>query len=443
MRAGDLAPPAIPAHPIPPSSPSAGWHGTPIVGLEYLGTGDLWDDLDTDVDWDAGKVWDSAGTTAGYSDVWCDTTGLEIVHGEPDDTEIMAPSRCTLTLYDPTGKYRRRTPDGRLIYYAAGRRLVVLAEVAGVRWWLFAGKVATWHELADGFVEIVGYGIASTLAQAPGKKWTAGTAGETLRPRAAAIVAASGVAGVTLEADVGTVNLIKPAAEKTAPLEALQQAAWSDGGIVHDDADGALIVRDRYWRNGRADQPTPPTILTDNICGGPNIVVWEAELAHDDAWLAGRVVLQNTAGLEASYTNPAELIDPALMFTHAGDDLWTSAPEGSALAAFIATQRGTQRLALGLARIYLHDARLSAAVWSQIVNVRLGDLVRWQHRDTWADAEIIVDVNVIAATVRHLLTADTWIVEIESTPAVTFTDVPVWNFTAYRWNDTDPAADWR
>jgi hypothetical protein len=446
MRAGDAAAPTIPAHPIPPDQPSASWTGKPIVGLEYLPTGDTWDDRDSQtVVWGNPAVtWDDPLTASGFTDVWCDTTGVEVVHGEPDDNELLPPSRCTLTLYDPTGKYRRRTPDGRLVYYAAGRRLCVFGD-DGLRWWLFHGRVASWHELPEGMIEIVAYSTTAALAQPPGRDWSAGVDGDRLGARAAAIVAGSGIAGVTVKADAGIVTLVKPPAAADAALEMLQRAAWSDGGIVYADADDAVAVRDRTWRNGRADQAATRTVFTDNVCSVPGaVVVWDPEYAHDDEWLAASVTLSTDAGLVATAANPTELVDPRLRFTHPDRDLWRTQAEGDALAAWIASLRGTARPALGLARVHLHDSRLSPAVWRAMLDLRLGDQIRWQHVDDWPDgATVLVDVTLVAVTVRHLLTAETWTVELETSPAVAYTTVGMWDLTAWRWDSTDPAADWR
>lgn len=445
MRGTDTAPPVIPAHAIPPGNPSASWTGKPIVGLEYLPAGNLWDDADrTTVVWGNPAIrWDDPLTASGFSDAWCDTAGLEIVHGEPDDAELIPPSRCTLTLYDPTGKYRRRTPDGRLVYYAAGRRLCVLAD-DGATWWLFSGRIATWHELPDSYVEIVAYSIDNALAQPPGKTWSAGTDGERLGARAAAIVAGSGIAGVTLRADAGLATLAKPAAADDAALEMLERAAWSDGGVVYPDADGSLIVRDRNWRSGRADQPAARTVLSDNVCTAGYVPVWDPEYAHDDEWLAATVTLSNTAALVATAANPAELIDPTLRYTHPDTDLWKTQAEGDALARWIADARGQQRPALAMARVHLHDWRLPAGVWRAMLDLRMADQIRWVHEDAWPDgALVLIDQTMVTHTIRHLLTADTWTVEIETGPAVAYTYIGMWDLTVWRWDDADPAADWR
>lgn len=443
MRASDAAAPTIPPHVPVPGQPSAAWKAQPIVGLEYLPDADLYDDIDTEtVVYDSTLTWDDPATAAGYTDVWCDTTGLEIVHGEPDENELLPPSRATLTLYDPTGKYRRRTPDGRLVYYAPGRRLSCLARIAGVSWWLFNGRIATWHELADGFVEITAYSSTANLAQDPGTAIAPGAAAETLRARLTAILAHAAAAGpgagITLRSDLGLATLAVPAADRQPWLEQMQQAAWSDGGLLFADADDTLIGRDRNWRDGRADQPAAKLALTDNVCDAGAVIVWQPETGHDDEWLAGRVLISNAAGLTATASNPAESIDPALLYTHPDDDLWRTQPEGDALAQWIAFVRGTARLAIARAVVHLHDPRFD--YWQQIIDTRLADRVRWLHVERFAGQLDTTDVDVIVCTVRHLLTADTWTVELETTPAIAYTPVPEWDVTSYTWDDA--AAVW-
>lgn len=443
MRATDAAVPVIPPHAIPPSQPSAAWPAKPIVGLEYLPEADTWDDDDPAVVWDeleAAYVWDDPATASGFSDAWCDTTGLEIMHGEPDEHDLYPPSSCTLTLYDPTGKYRRRTVDGRLTYYAAGRRLVVLAELDAATWWLFSGAVATWHERGD-MIEIVAYACTASLAQDPGREWTAGAAGDKLPARVTAVLTAADAATWRRRVDTGLATFVVPPADRVAPLEVLQRAAWSDGGLVYADADDTLLARDRTWRDGRADNPEPPLELTDNVCDAGAVVVAEAELADDDEWLAAKVVLSTEAGLVATAANPAELIDPRLIYTHPDTDIWAAQAEGDALAAHIADVRGEQRPALGLARVYLHDPRFD--YWRQMIDARLGDRVVWQHEERAAGELALYRVPLVLATIRHLLTAETWIVELETTPAVGYIAVEAWDVTAYTYDDPAPAAVWR
>lgn len=447
-RTGDLAPPTIPAHTIPPDRPSALWPAAPVIGLEQQ-TQSTWDSPDLSATWDAGDVWDNPRSAVTYTDVWCDTIGVEIVHGEPDDADLFPPSQATLTLYDPTGIYRRRTIDGRLLYYAPGKRVAILALFdAGDRWWLFNGRVATWTEHGDDTIEIVAYSAASNLAQDPGKDWTAGAAGDTIRPRVTALVAGSGVQGVTVRADLGQATLSVPAAEAATAYDMIQRAVWSDGGIVFGDADDQLVVRDRTWRVGRTDQPATPLILTDNVCIAGNVIVHDAEIANVDEWLAGRVVLSNDATptpLIATASNPTESIDPSLVFTHPDTDLWRTQSEGNALAQSIANDRGAARLAVGFARVYLHDPRRStAADWKPIVDLRLGDRVGWQHEyDNVDGSTTLVDVDVIADTIRHAITPESWIVEFESSPAVGYRAVYEWDTTTLTWDTSDPTGVWR
>lgn len=449
MRVSDLAAPAIPVHVIPPDQPSAKWPAAPVIGLEWVPQS-TWNSPDPASVWDnpAPLVWDDPASLVGMTDVWCDTAGLEVVHGEPDEVDLYPPSRATLTLYDPTGRYRRRTVDGQLVYYAPGRRLSCLCRFdAGDLWWLFNGRVAEWHELGDDLVEVVAYAAPSNLAQDPGRDWTAGVAGDTIRPRVNAIVAASGVVGVTVRADVGTATLSVPAADRVTPWDALQRATWSDAGVVYSDADDTLVARDRAWRTGRADTPTPPLVVTDNVCIAGNTVVWDLAAANVDDWLAGRVVLSNDAdpALIATASNPAETVDPNLVFTHPDRDLWRTQAEGNSVAAAIANDRGTARQAIALARVLLHDPRRqTVADWRPVIDLRLGDRIGWQHETDNVDGTVsLVDVDVIASTVRHLITPETWTVEIESTPAVGYRVVHEWDSTTLTWDTADLTGVWR
>ena len=447
MRATDLAAPAIPPHTIPPDQPSARWPARPVVGLEWVPQS-TWDAADPASVWDdpTPRIWDDPAAAIGYTDVWCDTAGLEVVHGEPDEADLYPPSRVTLTLYDPTGRYRRRTVDGQLVFYAPGRRLSILAVFDApdsTSWWLFNGRVATWNEHPDDTIEIVAYAAPANLAQDPGRAWTAGVAGDTIRPRVAAIVAAAAIPGIVVRSDLGDATLSVPAADTTTPWDAIQRAAWSDAGVVWSDADDTLVVSDRRWRQGRGDEPTPPLVLTDNVCIAGNTVVWDAEIANADDYLAGRVVLSNDATpnpLVAVASNPAELIDPTLTFTHPDTDLWRTQLEGDAAAQAIANDRGRARMAVALARVLLHDPRRqTVADWRPLIDLRLGDRVGWQHQD----GNDLVDVDVIAATVRHLITPESWTVEFESAPAVGYRVVHAWDTTTLTWDTADLTGVWR
>jgi hypothetical protein len=206
-------------------------------------------------------------------------------------------------------------------------------------------------------------------------------------------------------------------------------------------------LRCAAWRQGRADTPTPRLVLTDNVCVAGNVVVWDAEIANVDEWLAGRVVLSNdaTPALVSTASNPAETVDASLVFTHPDTDLWRTQSEGDVLAAAIAADRGGARLALGFARVYLHDPRRqTVADWRPMIDLRLGDRVGWQHEYDNVDGSVtLVDVTAVVDTVRHLITPETWIVEAESSPAVTYTAVEEWDTTALVWDTADTLGVWR
>lgn len=443
MRTADQTPPTVTVDPHPPP---AWMSGRLVVALERLPqSAYVWDDANTDVTWDDAtpqRVWDAPFIGAGFTDVWCDLTNLVIVHGEPDARDQYAMSACQLELRDPgDGRYRTRTVDGRLVYYAPGRRLAIWwQDPAGVKWWLFSGQLATWRERFDNTVAIEAY-AGGSLGRPPGLSWSTGTNTQTLRPRVTAVLSAANYLGAA-RSDLGDVTLAVPEAADTAALDVIRQAAWSDGGIVYTDADDTLVVRDRRWRDGRPDQTVIPT-LTDNVCDLPgSIVVWSPEAADDDLLIAGRVRLENTADptpLVAVISNAA--IDPAIVFTHPGSDLWQTQTDGDALAAHIAGERTGPRLALGAADIHLHDRRFN--YWARACDLRLGDIVRFEHRDTYTTGEAFYDVTAVVTTVRHLITPDWWTVQLATSPAVDYTAVEMWDVTALSWDDPNPLAVWR
>lgn len=390
-------------------------------------------------------VWDAPFVGEGYTDAWCDMTALEVVHGEPDNDENYRTGYCRIDLRDPgDGRYRSRTPDGRLVYFAAGRRVCVYwLDADDVGWWLFRGTVATWRDGLDGNVVVEAYTCTGDLARALGREWTAGTPGQLPRPRLEAILAETAHLDVTLRADLGDAALAVPAAANVLPLDALRLAARSDGGIIYADADDTLVYRDRRWRDGRTDQTARP-LLTSNVCdaGVGAVVLWEPVAADIDLRLAASVSLSNIAGLTATAPGSPDL-DPALVFMHPEPDLWQDQQAGDLLAAHLGAVRSDARMALGNAAVYLHDARFD--YWRQITDLRLGDLARFQHTDTFTDpprAELY-DVDLVITTLRHRVTADTWVAELATSPAVDYTAVELWDWTLLTWDDPNPLAVWR
>ena len=449
MRAGDAPVAAVAAHAERPS-----WQlWRLVIALERLPQAAyVWDDSDPGVVWDAAGdpfVWDAPFVGSGFTDVFCDYAGLELVTGEPDEHELYRTGECTLTLVDPgDGRYRKRTPDGRLVYWSLDRELqVYVIDDAGTPWWLFRGRIARWHETHDGtgMVEITAYAGSAELAQQLGDHWTAGSTGQYPSQRASSILTAAGYTRGAI-ADVGDLQLLVAPADSHSPWEALQQAYWSDGGVVYSDADDQLRLRDRRWRNGRTDQPGL-VILTDNVCDVSGaVVVWDFESSDDDDWLAGRVILTNIADppLIADVSAPSSAqLTAAVRYTHAGPDLGSTQPDGTALAAFVLAARSQPRLAIAHAAVYLHDIR-NPGYWPTVLNMRLGDKVRWWHEDRWDDGSYsLLDLGVVIQTIRHRISPEAWIVELETSPAVDYTPVELWDQTRFVWDDADPLAAWR
>lgn len=444
MRVTDRAVPTVPAA----AGTRPPWFRQRLViALERLPqSAYVWDDPDPTVTWDrADLVWDAPQIGSGYSDVFCDFQGCEIIHGEPDEHELYRASECRLQLLDPgDGRYRLRTVDGRLVFYAPGRRLAVYTiDGAGAVWWLFHGRIASWRDelQAAGSVQIVAYSGTAELAQDTGlKDWSAGTADQFPGPRLDAIAAAVAYSGGPIRRDLGDVPLNLVPRPGGSALEAMQQAAWSDGGLVYSDADDTFVGRDRRWRGGRADQ-TRKVVYSDNVCGA-DVVLWDPVIADDDSTLAGRVVLQNNAALTATATG-GTLVQPAQVYTHPDVDVWKLQADGNKLAADIALARSNPALKLDTGRVHLEDGRFPG-YWPLVVDTRLGDRIRLWHDQTNPDGTVAtVDVDLIVETVHHSITPESWLVDVETSPAVAFTAVELWDRTVFAWDATDPLNVWR
>lgn len=432
-------------------------HGRLVVALQLLPVAAyVWDDLDPDVTWDdttPQRVWDAPFVGAGYTDAWCDLVRLELAMGMPDVNDSYRAGYCRLELRDPgDGRYRARTPDGRLAYFAPGRRVAIYwLDETDTAWWLFHGAVATWRDpLLTPTVMIEAYDVTATLAQTPGAEWTVGTTGDTAAQRVGAILAASPVPAWPHRFDTpGLVDLSVPAAENRPPIDAMRQAARSDGGVIFADADDTLVLRDRFWRDGRTDQDAVP-VLTDNVCNlAGSVVVWEPEAADVDERLAGRVVLTNdatpplvAAATGVPYGGPA--LPSTIVWTPPEPDLWRTQAQGDALAQHIANERVDARMALEAAQVLLHDRRFD--YWHQILQLRLGDLVRFQHVDSWTGpppTSDLYDLTMVLTTLVHNVTPDTWQVTVGTSPAVDYTSVELWDWTLLTWDDPNPLAVWR
>lgn len=449
-RPNDRPVPVVPfdGHPRP------SWmRGRLVVAIERLPQAAyVWDDTDDAVVWDDTDpdrfVWDAPFIGSGYTDTWCDLVDLQIVHGEPTIDDEYRTAYARLTLHDPgDGRYRSRTADGRLEYFATGRRVAVywLDEI-DTPWWLFAGAVATWRDaftITDTVIEA--FGQSGQLGtRTPGRPWTAGANTDMPRTRATKILAALGLSGLRTTGDLGDVPLAVPEAEDVFPINAIRRAYRSDGGIVYDDADDTLTMRDRRWRSGRADQASIPT-FTPSVCDLDDaVVLWESEAANIDTRTAGTVALANSADPPLTVTRQTSpYVDPSIVYTHPDPDLWQTQAAGNALGDHLAQVLGDGRMALELGRVYMHDARFD--YWHQVLERRVGDLIRFEHQTTWTDPDRVelYDVNLVLTTIRHQITAETWIVEVGTSPAVSYTAVELWDRTSLVWDDPSPLAVWR
>jgi hypothetical protein len=444
VRATDLLPPPVAEHPARPA-----WMAWRLViALQIVPQGPYaWDD--PDLVWDQpDRWWDDPNISEGFRDVFCDYTGLSLAAGEPDEHGLFRAGTAQLTLIDPgDGRYRRRGDDGRLLYYATGRRLAVYAlDPDDVPWWLFSGRVTEWRDPMDSTqqITVTAYCGAAELAQDPGRDWSPGAESDFPAERAAAIVAAAAYPGA-VRADFGDVPLSRPEPAATSAWELLQQAQLSDGGIVFCDADDTLVLRDRRWTAGRPDQTDVP-LLTDNVCDVPGaVVVWGFEATDQDEWLAASVTLQNDADppLVATATAPpTAYLNPTQRYSHPGNDLWKVQADGAALADDIIAARSVPRFGTGSAAVYLHDQRFD--YWRATLDRRIGDHVRYQHVDVWTDGtESLIDAELIVATIRHDITPETWIVALETTPSIATAVPQLWDLTVFAWDDPDPANVWR
>jgi len=446
-RTGDVAAPTIAPHPIGPDAPIAGWRWRPLIGLELLPQAAyVWDDTDADVTWDdttPERVWDAPFTTPGALDAVCDWIACDIDPGEPDELYVFPPTVATVTLDNRTGKYTPWSADGRLVYWAPGRRLYVLARnpATAEQLWLFSGRVASWTVNADDTVTVVAYDGLSWLAQELGGDHTFGTPGDSVGTRINGIVSSAGYPD-RVDLDAGGVTL-STVTDDRSPLETIERVALSDGGLFYGDADGSVDYRNRLWRAGRSDQPTLFTV-SDNVCSVP-VVVWSPELAADDERLATDVRLVNDAGLVAVATAAASVWqgDARYHLTHPDPDLWQSQAQGDTLAAYLIAQQSTPSMALQRFELYVFDPT-QPQVWEMAVRTRRGDRVNVIHDYVDPDGTTgRLDLFAIVLGVAHNLTPESWTSTIQLSRTVDYRVPELWDLTRFAWDDADPANVWR
>jgi hypothetical protein len=446
-RTGDVAIPDVEPHPLAPGAPLARWRPwRPVIALEVLPQAAyVWDDADPDVVWDDDdpeRVWDAPFVGGGFTDAACDFVTLDVDPGEPDELYLFPPVSATLTLANADGAYTPWSADGRLVYWAPGRRFAAYwrnVDTAEERW-MFSGRVASWTVNADGTVTVVAFDGLAALAQPIGP-WTPGAPGDTPRARILSIAATAQYVDPVV-ADVGNVTL-STAATTDAPLELIETAALSDGGLFYGDADGSLHYRDRLWRAGRDDQDRVWTV-SDNVCTVP-VVVWDPEAASDDERLATVVRLVNVAGLIAEASVDATLWagDARFVLTHPDPDQWTTQAEGDALAAYLIGQQSTPSMAVNGFDLYGLDPH-QPAVADFTTGLRRGDRVNVIHDFTDANGDpATLDVTSIALAVAHNLTPETWVSHVRLSRTVDYRTVELWDRTIYVWDQVDPNNVWR
>ena len=450
MRTGDIAPPAVTPHVLPPGAPIAAWPYRPVIALERLPQAAyVWDDPDPDVTWDdvtPERVWDAPFIGSGFTDASCDFHGVDIDPGDADDLYLFPSTSCTVTLDNRSGEYTPWGPDGQLTYWAPGRRLHVWVVGPGaVVEWLFTGRVTGWVLNADDTVTVTAFDGFSALAQTLGGEWTPGVAGQTVAQRFAAIIAAAGYTD-PVNVEAGNVTLTAPLLEdSTSPLMALQRVALSDGGIFYSEPDGALDYRNRLWRAGRTDQPTLWAV-SDNVCTVP-VVVWDPELAADDERLATDVRLVNTADLTATATLTGSIWAAAgvrYRLTHPDPDQWTTQTEGNTLAAYLLAQQSTPAMALSRFTLYAQDPGQAPAVWTMAVQIRRGDRVEVLHEFPGVDGHPgLLDTFAVVLGVAHTITPETWVSDVALSRTVDYRVLELWDQTRFTWDDPATANTWR
>lgn len=447
-RTGDIAPPVLTPHPIDPTAPIAAWRYVPLVALELLGQAAyVWDDSDIDVIWDdttPERVWDAPFVGSGFSDAVCDFVAIDVDPGDTDDLYLFAPVSCTVTLDNRSGAYTPWSADGRLVYWAPGRRLHLLARDVATDelMWLFSGRVASWTTGVDDTVTVVAYDGLSWLAQEPGGTWTPGAAGNTVTQRITAVTAAAGYPD-RVDADAGTVTL-STAAVDVSWLEAIQRAALSDGGLFYGDADGSLDYRNRLWRTGRSDQPRVYAV-SDNICDA-DVVVWDVDAAADDERLVTDVRLVNEAGLAstAALTGSLWAGDVRYRLSHPDPDLWQTQSQGDTLATYLLAQQSTPSLAINRLSLYVQDPRQQPEVWDLAVRTRRGDRVEIVHDFTDpAGQPAQLDLYSIVLGVAHSITPEQWVSSLSLSRTVDWRTVEQWDRTRFTWDDPDALNTWR
>ena len=381
-------------------------------------------------------VADGAG---GWIDATCSFTGFELTVGPPDDHFDWPAAQLTVALDNRDGRWSLYNADGTPARYGPGTPVELWAatQPAGQAWWLFAGWIARNDQAGDDSVTWDCFDAFSDLAQPVGTI-TAGTDGDLPGARVAAILTAAGRTDLRVRPALGQ-NTLAAIADDKSPVDQLERAVSSDGGIVWVDADGTVRSLDRHWRNGRTDQ-TRQWIVTDNVCDNPAVdaVLADAVVATTDDALADRVVLENTAGLRSA----AGATAGRMVYTET-DQLWRTQADGDHLAADRFADQRIAPLRLDSATAWLFDPNQPEL--SQAVDWRLLDRLSFAHRQRVAGGGTVdVAVEVLIAELHHACTpAGGWSIDIGTTRATaTHVALQFWDTTTYTWDQNDPNNVW-
>lgn len=417
MRVADRPLPPIVLHTDPGLDV---WPIRPVVAIAGARPVEVYDDPLAVYDAAPLELEYDADVVPGFTDATCDVHGLETDTGHPDEGGNIAAGTAAVQLDNRTGAWSRYNSDGSLAGRGPGYELVIwaLERDTGQTDPMFRGTITAWNDLGD-TVEIEAFDAFSDLAQPIGT-YTPGANGDTPAARLGAILTSAGKATIVHAFAPGAVTLT---AQQTtaAPLDEMQTVVASDGGVLFADADGTLRSFARTWRAGRGDQTDFP-VASANVCTA-DTVVWDAALSTNDSSAPDTVVLENVAHLHAQA--PAGPLGRRVI-TDTGQQ-WTTQAEGDTLAGFLATTLAGARVRVESFDLYLTaptDADLyRAAGW------RLFDLLRWLHDYRAADGTLArLDVNTVIVSIGHNVTmGDSWVMTVETTPAVGSNTILVWN----------------
>lgn len=454
-----VVPADVAPHVLPRTSPMASWPVSLNVIIERTDQADFtWDDADVEaVVWDSPDVdtyvWDDPLVAGGFASATCDMIALDVDPGEPDDLGLLPAVEMTLTVANGDGQWSAWSTDGRLVYWALGRRVYVYAthpDYPSATYWVFAGRVATWHENADGTVTITAFDGFAELAQpltAGEDEWTPGSDLQDGANRVLSIASAAGYVD-TITTTVGSVwdVPVKSRPTTNTPLDEMHVTMLSTGGLLMADANGILYLFDRTWRLGRVDQVTIPTV-SDNVCTSGVADVWDVELAWEDRHLATYVALDNEDGLRA-VASDGSATARQWRLTHPEPDLWVFQADGDVLADYLLRVYSRRGMQLGAFTLHLvperpRDRDAVATPWSVAMNLRRGDLVRFLHDFTSATGEVgRIDTLHRIDTVAHSITPDSWQARFGASTVIQYTSPEVWDASPYTWDDTHADNVW-